>query len=170
VIWIVSAGIDKNAIERKARLQYIKEVSGDKYISWEKKRELLDGGFIEYYQCITKDGINGTCITAHNVIAMRLSILPCVVKSDFVVANTCKLPGDLDKRILQQLQNFNSSAQLYYAKQEQEEINGEEYDSNMICAIGTFGFKTSKSERMLFKKRKIGLIEAIQNSFDHVVI
>ena len=60
---------------------------------------------------------------------MRLSILPCVVKSDFVVANTCKLPGDLDKRILQQLQNFNSSAQLYYAKQEQEEINGEEYDS-----------------------------------------
>ena len=111
-----------------------------------------------------------TQFTSRPVTSSLFSILPCVVKSDFVVANTCKLPGDLDKRILQQLQNFNSSAQLYYAKQEQEEINGEEYDSNMICAIWTFGFKTSKSERMLFKKRKIGLIEAIQNSFDHVVI
>lgn len=170
MFWIVSADIDENIEERKARLQYIKEVSGDKYISWEKKLVLSFCGLIAYYQCITKDGINGTYITAHNYNVMALCMLPFVVQSAFVVANTCKIVVDFDKELLQQLQNLNGSAQLYYAKQEREVIAGKEYDTNVIRDIGAFGFKTSKSERILYRNREKDFMEAIRISFDRVMI
>lgn len=169
MVWIVSAGIDENVQERKARLQYIKEVSGDRYISWEKKQLVSLLGNIEYYQCTTKEGVNGTFITAHNYIVAILCGRMCVENSEFVVANTCKIEENFHKKILRLLQRINSSAQLYYAKQEKEVINGIERDSNIINNIGNFGFKTSKSERILYRKKDKGLIEAIRNSFDYIV-
>ena len=170
MVWIVGADIDKNVAERRARLQYIKEVSGDKYISWEKKLGLSSKGLFEYYQCITRDGINGTYITAHNYIVVALCELPCVAQGVFVVANTCKLVVDLDEKLLQQMQSFNGSAQLYYAKQEREVIAGREYDSNVIRDIGVFGFKTSKSERILYRNREKDFMEAIRIAFDRVIV
>ena len=143
---------------------------GDRYISWEKKLGLSPKGFFEYYQCITRDGINGTYITAHNYIVVALCKLPCVAQGVFVVANTCKLVVDLDKKLLQQMQSFNSSAQLYYAKQEREVIAGREYDSNVIRDIGVFGFKTSKSERILYRNRGKDFMKAIRIAFDRVIV
>ena len=87
-----------------------------------------------------------------------------------MVANTCKLVVDLDKKLLQQMQSFNGSAQLYYAKQEREVIAGREYDSNVIRDIGVFGFKTSKSERILYRNREKDFMEAIRIAFDRVIV
>lgn len=169
MIWIVSAGIDENVEERRARLQYIKAVSGDKYVSWEKKQGMSPKGFFEYYQCITKDGINGTFITAHNNIVAILCGQWNVAQSEFVVANTCKIVAGFEQFVLQLLQRQNVSAQLYYAKQEKEEIHGAEYDINTARYIGNFGFKTSKSERILYRNKEKGLVEAIKKAFDYTI-
>ena len=169
MIWIVSAGIDENVEERRARLQFIKEVSGDKYISWEKKHGISPRGFFEYYQCATKDGINGTFITAHNNIVAILCGQSNVTQGELVVANTCKIVAGFEQFVLQLLQRQNVSAQLYYAKQDKEVVRGTEYDTNTASYIGNFGFKTSKSERILYRNKENGLVEAIKKAFDYII-
>lgn len=49
-------------------------------------------------------------------------------------------------------------------------IAGREYDSNVIRDIGVFGFKTSKSERILYRNREKDFMEAIRIAFDRVIV
>lgn len=167
MVWIVSAEIAGSRAERKARLQYIKDVTGDKTVSWEKHRL----GNREFYRCVSNDEINGVFVTAHNDIVFALSTLPGIANKDFIVANTCIWIKDLDKRMLQIMREINSTAQLFYAKQTLEFLNGVKMVySNSINDMGTFGFLTSKSERILYRNRKKGLMEAICSAFDLVTI
>ena len=40
----------------------------------------------------------------------------------------------------------------------------------MIRDIGVFGFKTSKSERILYRNREKDFMEAIRIAFDRVIV
>lgn len=166
MVWIVSADVIGNDEEKKARLQFVEDVTGDKSILWEKF--VLRG--IEFYYCRTNDGVKGVFITAHNnAVRLLCTFLPGIELNDFVVANTCVWENDFDKKILQILLKKNHTTRLYYAKQETKFTDVIRIRQIVaIDYVGLFGFMTSKSERILYRNREKGLMKAVQRAFDLV--
>ena len=167
MLWIVSAGIDGSIVERKARLQFIKDVSGDYRVNWEKRTLPF---VCDFFMCETDDGINGAFFTAHNYEVYYFCCCPWIANKDFVVANTCIIQK-ADKKILQAMRGINDKAKLFFAKQTLEILNGIKLIyTNSIDEVGNFGFLTSKSERILYRNRKKGIWEAVQNAFNLVTL
>lgn len=166
MLWIIEESLFGTTAERKARLNFIKEISGDKRVSWQKLSwRLLP---VDYYYCQTDDGVNGVFITAHMYLGELLFILGMLrpVTRDFFVLNTCKMREGVDEEILSYLMNANSEIQLYFAKQDYDTES--EIYTNFISDVGNFGFMTSKSERIMFFNRGQGVAQAINKGFDMV--
>ena len=89
---------------------------------------------------------------------------------DIVIANTCIVVQGTDHWVSRIMRSRNYKGQLYYAKQTSELRKENQYDFNIISNEGTFGFKTYKSERILFRNRRNGLLAAINQAFNLVVL
>lgn len=152
---------------REARLGFIYEITGVVPTPWKGVKFFNDGH--TFLMCSTPDGINGIYITAHNYEVVEICNSGIVRKVDFLVANTCVYTDNLDTYILWLLKKNNKDIRLLYAKQEVELTN--DYvlrNTNILTDVGTFGFMTSKSDRLMFKNRKKGFDEALLLSFDKV--
>lgn len=163
MLWIVESSLIGTEMEKKARLDFIKEVTGDKRVSWQKLSSFYF--WFDYYYCTSDDGIDGVFITAHNYNVRAICNWKGIASKDVVVANTCVYVENLDKIIFEGLVKKNPTVKLYYAKQETDK-NGER--TNTISDVGNFGFMTSKSERILFLNRSKGITEGINKGFDLV--
>ena len=158
-----------DAGEREARLQYIKDVTGDRNILWNQC--LFPDANFDFYYCVTNDGINGIFITGHINQVLRFCYKKHIVTHNFVVANTCVCRKNVDKEILKDMLAMDANACLYYAKQTLERIpTASPIYSAYIKDVGRFGFKTSKSERLLYQHRNQGLMKAIERGFDLVTL
>lgn len=169
MIWIVTSDVAGDEGERAARLQYIKNVTGDKNISWNKC--LFPYVNFDFYYCVTNDGINGIFITGHINKVICFCYIKHIVTHNFVVANTCVIRKNEDKKILKDMRSIDTNACLYYAKQTLEHIPTVfPIYSAYIKDVGNFGFKTSKSERLLYQHRNQGLMKAIERGFNLVTL
>lgn len=166
MLWIVEDSLVKTPAERKVRLSFIKELSGDKGVSWQKLS--CDFLAINYYYCRTDDGINGVFATMHMYLPIMFWLFGMLKPStkDMFVINTCMIDEGRDKTLLSYLKEWNSEIQLYFAKQEYDV----EFDcyTNIISDVGEFGFMTSKSEKIMFLNKDKGILEAISKGFDVV--
>lgn len=166
MLWVIEESLIGSYTERKARLEYIKEMTGDKRISWEKFS--LFPLLKDYYYCITNEGVNGVFITAH----MYLEEVKCLCNilnpkvRDFFAINACKIRDNVDKEIMTHLVKSNPEIHLFFAKQEYNTKS--DCYMNLISDVGSFGFQTSKSERITFLNRKKGILEAVEKGFDLV--
>lgn len=157
-------GVEENI---KARLEFIKDITGVvptpwKPISFPKVEKL-------FLICHTADQINGIYVTAHNYEVVHICREGVAAKLDFFIANTCIYRNNLDTDILKLLRQWNKNIKLWYAKQELELVDRYVLrNTNTITEVGTFGFLTSKSDRLMFKNRKLGFEKALQLSFDSV--
>lgn len=152
---------------RMARLKFINDITGVVPTPWEYFKFRNDGKL--FLICNTFDGLSGIYITAHNYEVVEICRTGFVSNVDFVVANTCIYRENLDTEILWLLRQQNKNIRLWYAKQDLELT----YDhvlrnTNLLREVGTFGFMTSKSDRLMFKNRKKGFETALQLSFDRV--
>lgn len=151
----------------EARLEFIKDITGVVPTPWEPV-EFYKGGKM-FLMCHTDDQISGIYVTAHNYEVGHICRQGVAAKVDFFVANTCIYRNDLEIDILNMLRKWNKDIQLWYAKQELELVNHYELrNTNTITEVGTFGFMTSKSDRLMFKNRKLGFEKALKLSFDKV--
>jgi len=168
VRWIISTekdiAVDSN--QMRARREYIQRVSGVEVSPWIK----VNGPVAkEYFCCMSNDGIDGTSITAHIGDVYNLCSLREICSCKFVVANTCTLRRMLGKEILYRMMSINPEVELFFAKQELSlSSNGLFWQSTTLINVGEFGFRTSKSERLLYRNRDKGLMEAIKKSFNRV--
>lgn len=122
-----------------------------------------------FWWCKTTDGINGVYITAHNYDVFMLCGFKCIYNMEFVVANTCEFGQDTDTRLLETLRKHNAEAELWFAFQEVELVeDGVIRNTNTLSNCGTFGFLTSKSDRLIYRNRKKGFIDALRTSFYRV--
>lgn len=167
MLWVIEESLLGRPAERKARLNFIKEISGDKRVSWQELSWCILP--VKYYYCVTDDGVNGVVITAHmymEVILFLLLMLNPATK-DFFVLNICKMSEEVDRLILSCLMEENPKIGLYFAKQDINPKSGRYM--NHISDVGDFGFLTSKSERIMFFNRKKGVVESIAKGFDKVL-
>ena len=152
---------------RQARLKFINDITGVVPTPW-KCVKFYNGG-TPFLLCNTVDYINGIYITAHNYEVVEICKTGIVLEIDFLVANTCVYRENLDKDILWLLREKNKNIRLWYAKQEIELTSGHVLrNTNTLREVGTFGFMTSKSDRLMFKNRKKGFEMALRLSFDRV--
>lgn len=94
---------------------------------------------------------------------------PGIGKFDFVVANTCIWEDGYEKQILSELMHARQDIILWYAKQVVSLESGLALrKTNELENKGMFGFPTSKSERILFKNREKGFMNALKVAFDKV--
>ena len=172
MIWIVSESVCGTQEELCMRHQYIEEVSLANVSRWKRNDcEYIYTSHgrtrVGFYQCKSDKDEYGINITAH--IGEAISILKEVLtqKRAIVVINSCII----DKKIIQIIFEFvkqkNTNTELYFAKQEKG-FDGKYM--NIISAVGNFGFITSKSERLLFKNRSLGLIKAMRTAFDKCLV
>ncbi|OLR59736.1 hypothetical protein BHF70_09005 [Anaerostipes sp. 494a] len=152
---------------RMARLKFINDITGVVPTPWEYFKLCNEGKL--FLICNTFDGLNGIYITAHNYEVVEICRTGFVSNVNFLVANTCVYRENLDTDILWLLRQQNKNIRLWYAKQDLELI----YDhvlrnTNLLRDAGTFGFMTSKSDRLMFKNRKKGFETALKLSFDRV--
>ena len=170
MIWIVANDnqILGSASERQARMNYIKEVTSTKVSPWDylylngKKHE----GFI---YCESYDGINATFITAHIMQVEYLCSNPTIAFGEFVVANTCIWEKGSHKRILRNMMRYNPFVTLWFANQSLSiDIHHNFRQTNILTDVGLFGFKTSVSERKLYRTKKLGIRKAIELSFSKI--
>ena len=167
--WIVSARpeIVQNLSELYARSEFIQLVSNAGVTNWDIIRD--SRGTNRFYVCFTDDGINGIFVTGHIGEVMELCRAAQVDTCDFVIANTCIWNQLNDKSILYELLKKHSEMKLWFAKQELScETNYWLRKTNTLSDVGTFGFPTSKSERILFENRRKGFMVAIEKAFDKV--
>lgn len=150
------------------RNQYIKEVSGANVSRWQRKvcENRLGrnkGEKINFYQCKSDKGEYGINITAHidEVISILLEVLS--QKRAIVVINACKISPRIEKILFDFVKQKNINSELYFAKQER--VNEKQF-LNIIADVGEFGFQSSKSERLLFRNRSLGVVKAIRMAFD----
>lgn len=165
----VSANLDIMGTEENmlARLKFINDITGVVPTPW-KYVKLHKCGPVFLY-CHTDDGINGMYITAHNYEVLKIAKTNIVSKLDFIVANTCVFTEGYDTEILRILREQNKNIILWYAKQEMELMSDYAMrNTNILKDVGTFGFMTSKSDRLMYRNRKIGFEMALQKSFDKV--
>lgn len=157
-------GLEENI---RARLEFIKDITGVVPTPWKPIRFPKSGEL--FLICYTANEINGIYITAHNYEVVHICKEGVIAKSDFIIANTCIYRDNLDTDILKLLRQQNRDIQLWYAKQELELVDKCVLrNTNTITEVGTFGFMTSKSDRLMFKNRKLGFEKALQLSFDKV--
>ncbi len=152
---------------RMARLKFINDITGVVPTPW-KCVKFRDGG-TPFLLCNTFDNINGIYITAHNYEVVEICRAGMVSEVNFLAANTCVYRENLDTDILWFLRDKNKNIKLWYAKQEIELTSDHVFrNTNTLRDVGTFGFMTSKSDRLMFKNRKKGFEMALQLSFDKV--
>ncbi len=168
--WIIGNGndiaVDSNQV--RARGDYIQCVTGAEVSAWSfiwVNEQLCK----EYLCCTSNDEIDGTFITAHIDDVYKLCSLREICIGKFVVANTCIWERMAHKKLLNNMRLFNQDIELWFAKQELSvDDNRILRQSTTVNNIGRFGFKTSLSERELFRNRGKGLMEAIRVSFVRV--
>ena len=152
----------------QARREYIRRTTNTNVSKWKLRRVtgLLP---IEVYHCVSKDGVNGSFITAHIDDIRVLCNLPAVYKSEFVVTNTCILVERYHKSLLYSMMRRNRGVELFYAKQEVYiDCCNTMIQTALLEEVGQFGFQTSLSERDLYLNRNKGLVKAIRESFERV--
>lgn len=167
--WIVSSRpeIVQNLSELCARNKFIQLVSNASVTNWDILRDFR--GVNRFYVCFTDDGINGIFVTGHIEEVMELCRSEQVDTCDFVIANTCIWNRLNDKSILYELLKKHSEMKLWFAKQKLScETNYWLRKTNTLSDVGTFGFPTSKSERILFENRRKGFMVAVEKAFDKV--
>ena len=164
--WIVRNDTDitvSNA-QMQERREFIRDVTGSNISAWQKI--LIKER--EFFICTSDDDINGMFITAHRGDILLLCSLREVCLLKFVVANTCIWGGMIHIDLLQQMRLYNTSIELYFAKQDLSVENCIFRKTTTIKNVGEFNFPTSRSERELYRNRKKGVKEAIRKSFDKV--
>lgn len=164
MLWIVSTDsrITSDASQLKARHIYIGKVTDADVSEW----NVTSISNIKFLYCISRDSLNGVFITAHIGEVSMLCGLSEIIKSDFVIANSCIWNKTNDKQILRNMIRLNSKAELWFAKQELSvESNLTIHQCSTLVDYGEFGFQTSISERLLFKNRKQGFMSALNESF-----
>ena len=162
--WIVSARkeiyVDEGQME--ARHNYIEQVTNAEVTKW----RLFEH---QFFWCISDDGLNGTCITAHVGEAKLLCTLPDICCNDFVIVNSCVWKQSTDKEVLKQMIKYNPNVKLFYAKQKlSKDSQGVLRQCAILDDMGRFGFHTSLSERQLFRKREYGFMAAVKESYNEV--
>ncbi len=169
--WIVTngSGIVLSKAELAARREFIGQVSGGPPSVWYPVGS--DINHIYYYKCETTDNINGLYITGHVGEVAAICKSGNIGKFDFVVANTCIWEKDYEKEILSNLMQTRRDMKLWYAKQKVSlETGCVLRETNELENKGLFGFPTSKSERLLFKNRNKGFLQALEMAFDPVSV
>lgn len=167
--WIVSARpeIVRNSWELHARSEFIQLVSNARVTNWDILRDFR--GIDKFHVCFTDDGVNGAFVTGHIGEVMELCKSEQVADCELVIANTCIWNQLNDKSILYELLKKNSEMKLWFAKQELScDPNYWLRKTNTLSDVGTFGFPTSKSERILFENRRKGFMIAVEKAFDKV--
>ena len=168
--WIIGyckdIAVDNNHLA--ARRNFIKLVTGTDVSDWAYMR--ANGQVLKKFLfCTSYDDVDGVFITAHINDFPFLCSLREVHKSKLVIANTCIAGKMMDKILLYNMVSHNQKIELFIAKQELSIDNSQIFwKTNTINNIGEFGFKTSLSERDLFKNRSKGFLTAIEESFEHV--
>lgn len=165
--WIIGAGRDiiQNEGQLISRSKYIQKVTKAEVTPW--KYIQIKGVPQGFYVCMSKEEIDGSFITAHIGDIILLSSINCVADSEFVVANTCIWTPLADKEVLGRLRLINPHIQLWFAKQELSIEGGCQLrQTNLISDVGNFGFPTSRSERVLFAKRKKEFKDALSEAFE----
>ena len=171
VSWVVSKSICSSKEELNYRFQYIKEVTKAEVSSWsESSCEYKRFGIkriCPFYICQSKKDEYGIIITAHihEIGAIFESVASR--KRAIVVINSCEIEKTISRTFLAIVKQKNSSSELFYAYQEKEKHG---LLVNYADNVGTFGFSTTRSERMLFRNRHEGFIKAIKSSFQKVII
>lgn len=168
--WIISIDqeIAVDATQLQARRNYIQNVTCAEVTAW-KFLQLNGQIYKEYLCCTSNDEIEGIFITAHINDVIRLCSTKEICASQFVVANTCILRRMLGKEILFKMMTTNREVELFFAKQELSlSSNRTFWQSTTLNNFGEFGFKTSKSERLLYRNRNKGLMESMRESFNRV--
>lgn len=170
MIWVVSKSICSSSEELDCRRQYIRDVTKAEVSCWsESNCEYKRFGLkrtCAFYVCQSKKGEYGMIITAHihEIGAIFESIASR--KRAIVVINSCEIEKTISSVFLSIVRQKNNSSELFYAYQERESHG---LLVNYADNLGTFGFSTTLSERMLFRQRYEGFIKAIRNSFQKVV-
>lgn len=168
--WIVSSDprIFVNRTHMLERLQYIQSVTDAPVTDWMITRK--NSAFPrELFFCMTNDELNGTFITAHIGEVQQLCSTQEIAMNDFVIANTCIWEKSSNKQILYRMMNINKKIMLWFSKQTLNlEENYNLRQSTLLSNVGTFGFNTSLSERLLFSNRHKGFMKAISIAFDKV--
>ncbi len=165
--WILGATQDiaVNENQLKARIGYIRQVTGADVSDWQKFQVKNR----QFFCCVSKDNIEAVFITAHNCDVVLLFTLPHIYQSKIIVVNTCIWEKFTDKRLLLHLNRYNSNVALYFAKQDLSmDLNHIFRQTTTLHNIGQFGFQSSLSERELFMNRRKGLKEALNLSFNRV--
>jgi len=162
----------------QARAEYIKEVTNSAVTPWFPLRSMLwqHGPLKKSSQdplyCQSGEGINGLFITAHVYNVVRIVCNELFKGQNLVVANTCKIQDTKVRDILWFLQQYNPEAQLLFAKQDSPSKT-----TASISNTGTFGFPTTRSERILYRTcictpaiwtRTSRLENALYTAFDQV--
>ena len=172
--WIVTngSGIVLSKDELAARREFICQVSGVPPSVWYPVGSNISNiKHIYYYKCETTDNINGLYITGHVGEVAAICKSGNIGKFDFVVANTCIWEKDYEKEILSNLMQTRRDMKLWYAKQKISlETGCVLRETNELENKGLFGFPTSKSERLLFKNRNKGFLQALEMAFDPVSV
>lgn len=171
VIWVVSKSICSSQDELDCRHQYIRKVTKAEVSPWsESSCEYKRLGFrrmCQFYICRSKKGEYGIVITAHVQEVEAIFEQVASRKRAIVVINSCEIDKMFSRAFLLKVKQKNSSSELFFAYQEKES-NG--ILVNYADNVGTFGFSTTLSERLLFRHRHNGLLKAIRESFKKVTL
>lgn len=169
MIWIVSKSLIGSDLELEKRHKYIEEITGARVSPWREcvcKSERFLYRNISYYQCRSEKGEYGVAITAHmNLEVQAILKRELSQKQAIVVINSCKLSKREVKECCSIVRKKNVQSEILFAKQER---SPDGLSLNYYSEVGTFGFPTTVSERVMFQNRKNGLIKAVRKAFDKV--
>lgn len=150
--------------ELEARQNFIRSVTGTDVTPW---RPVVQNGKIwptNAITCESSDNVDALFITGHVNELRHLFSLIDREKPQIVILNTCTLIPKLREIIFARLQQSVPNISLYYAHQ-QRTLTGQYVN---LSYEGNFGFQTSISERVLFRYRRKGLLEALSLAFDYI--
>lgn len=170
--WIVSSDkeIAGNSDELEARKAYISRVTGAKASNWESF-PIAKSQPSKFLLCTSSEGIDGAIITAHINDVIRLSTLNRIAQKPLLVANSCMVASEIGERLFSFLQRVNPDIELRFANQKLQAPMRNPLLSVELTDVGTFGFKTSSSERDLFRYCfQEGFLPALKKAFSYVVL
>lgn len=157
-----------NRENMRARRRFINDITGIEPSPWMHFGNYVNG--FSFWICMTRDGVNGLYVTAHNYEVFALCRMPIAELTKHFIANTCIYFDGLDDVICSELTKRNKNALCWYAKQEVKLAKDYAFHRMSILRdVGTFGFMTSKSDRLMFRNRDKGLEGALELSFDRVI-
>lgn len=165
--WILGhgKGIEFTSQQLDARMNFIKSVTNADVSPW--KPLFTNGLVLPFLTCVSNDGVSGLFITAHSNVVYSLCNLLYLTHTNIIVINSCLLIPEQWKQILEFLSKSNPRMELFFAKQETIYFNGPLLAKYVtISNVGEFGFRTSISERDMFRNRKLGIKDSIYVSFD----